>query len=89
MPDRSVSPQREPSDHPSVGAMLGEVIDITAGLGIILLPLFAIALPGVILLLILPAVLLLGAVVLPIELAGALLAPPYLLVRRVRRRRAG
>ena len=66
--------------------MLGEVVELSAGLGIILLPLLAIALPGVILMLILPAIFLLAAAALPLVLAGALLAPPYLVVHAVRRR---
>jgi Flp pilus assembly protein TadB len=75
-------------DRPSFGEMLGQVADLSAGLGILLLPALAIALPGVILMLVLPAVLLAGAVAAPLVLAGALVGPPYLLVRAVRRRRA-
>jgi Flp pilus assembly protein TadB len=67
--------------------MLEDVIDLSAGLGILLLPLFITAVPGVILMLVLPAVLLIAAAAVPVAIAGAILAPPYLLVRSVRRRR--
>jgi Flp pilus assembly protein TadB len=73
-------------DRPTLGELLGQVVDLSAGLGILLLPLLATALPGVILMLVLPAVLLVGAVAVPVAIAVALLAPPYLLARSVRRR---
>jgi hypothetical protein len=73
-------------DRPTLAEMLGQVVDLSAGLGILLLPLLATALPGVILLLVLPAILLAGAVAVPLAIAAALLAPPYLLVRAARRR---
>jgi Flp pilus assembly protein TadB len=66
--------------------MFAEILDLSAGMSIMLLPLLATALPGVLLLLILPAVLLVVAAALPVAVVGALLAPPYLLVRAVRRR---
>jgi Flp pilus assembly protein TadB len=78
-----------PDDRPTLGEMLGQVVDLSAGLGILLLPLLATALPGVILMLVLPAVLLVGAAAVPVAIAGALLAPPYLLVRSIRRRLRG
>ena len=67
--------------------MIEEVVDLTAGLGILLLPLLATALPGVILFLVLPAALLLAVAAAPVALTAAVAAPPYLLVRSVRRRR--
>jgi Flp pilus assembly protein TadB len=73
-------------DRPTLTEMLGEVIDLSAGLGILLLPLLVTALPGVILFLLLPAVLLIGAVAAPVAIAAMLFAPPYLLVRATRRR---
>jgi hypothetical protein len=76
-------------DRPTLTEMLGEVIDLSAGLGILLLPLLVTALPGVILFLLLPAVLLIGAVAAPVAIAAVLLAPPYLLVRATRRRLRG
>lgn len=77
------------ADRPTVGAMLAEVLDVSAGLGIVLLPLLVTALPGVVLLLLLPAVLLVAAVAIPVAAAAAILAPPYLLVRSLRRRLRG
>lgn len=67
--------------------MIEEVVDVTAGLGILLLPLLATALPGVILFLVLPAVLLLAVAAAPVALFAAVAVPAYLLVRSVRRRR--
>lgn len=75
------APQQSPLE------MVEDALDVVIGLTMILLPLFIIAMPGVILLLIVPAALLLGAVAIPALLAGALLAPPYLLVRMLRRAR--
>jgi Flp pilus assembly protein TadB len=73
-------------DRPTLAELLGQVVELSAGLGILLLPLLATALPGVILMLVLPAVLLIGAAAAPVAIAVALLAPPYLLARAVRRR---
>jgi hypothetical protein len=67
---------------PTQSGMLGELVDLTVGLGILTLPLLVISLPGVILLLILPLALVLA----PIALLGALALPPFLLVRALRRR---
>jgi hypothetical protein len=79
------------SDHrppqPSFAEMLGDVIDLMGGLAVVLLPLWIIAIPGVILVLVLPVVLLVAAAAVPVMLLGALLAPPFLLVRTLRRRR--
>jgi hypothetical protein len=66
--------------------MLGEVVNLSAGLAVLLLPLMITALPGVVLLLVLPAVLLLAIAVVPALVVGAVLAPPVLLVRYLRRR---
>jgi hypothetical protein len=70
----------------SVREMVEETVDLSAGLSILLLPLFATAVPGIVLILVLPAVLLVAALALPVALAALLLAPPYLLVRRLRSR---
>ena len=68
--------------------MLGELLDLGAGLGAILLPLLLLAMPGIILFVVLPVILLL-ALAAPLALIGALLAaPPYLLARWRRRRRS-
>jgi hypothetical protein len=62
--------------------LLEEVVNLTVGLGILMLPLSVIAVPGIILLLILPLALLAA----PFMLLGALALPPYLLFRALRRR---
>lgn len=72
--------------QPSFAEMLGDVVDLMGGLAVVLLPLWVIAIPGVILILILPAVLLLVAVAVPALVVGAVLAPPILVVRAIRRR---
>jgi hypothetical protein len=69
-------------NRPTLTDLLGEVVNLTVGLGLLLLPLLVISLPGVILLLILPLALL----AVPVALLGALAVPPYLLVRALRRR---
>jgi cell division protein FtsW (lipid II flippase) len=79
---------REPNadtDRPALVEMLEQVVDLGTSLGILAVPLFSIALPGVLLFLVLPAVLLIAAAAVPVAAAAALLAPPYLLVRAVRR----
>jgi hypothetical protein len=63
--------------------MLEELMDLSAGFGVALLPALLLAIPGIILFVVLPALLLL-----PFAVVGALLAaPPYLLARWLRRRR--
>jgi Flp pilus assembly protein TadB len=67
--------------------MLEELLDLSAGVGIVLLPLFMLALPAVILFVLLPAILLL-ALAAPVAVIVAVIAgPPYLLARWLRRRR--
>ena len=78
--------QNAPTARRTAFEMVEEVVDLSAGLVTLLLPLLVIALPGVILMLVLPAVLLLAVVAAPVAVAGAMLAPPYLLVRLVRTR---
>jgi membrane protein implicated in regulation of membrane protease activity len=63
--------------------MLEELMDLSAGLGVALLPALLLAVPGIILFVVLPALLLLPLAL----LAAALAAPPYLLARLLRRRR--
>lgn len=75
------------ADRPTLVEMLEEVLDLSAGLGIVLLPLFLTALPGAIL--VLPAVLLLAAAAVPVVIGAAILAPPYLIIRFFRRRLRG
>ena len=79
--------------HPTFGEMLEEVIDLSAGVVVGLLPLLLLSVPGIILFVVLPAILLL-ALALPLAAIGAAIAaPPYLLARhrrrRARRRRSG
>jgi len=69
-----------------VSTAVEELLDLTVGFGIILLPLFAISLGGIILFLIAPVVLVLLAAAIPVVIGGALLAPPFLLARFVWRR---
>jgi hypothetical protein len=64
---------------------VAEALDVTAGVGILLLPLLTIALPGVLLLLVVPVAALVLAASVPVLVAGAILVPPYLVVRAVLR----
>jgi Flp pilus assembly protein TadB len=75
-------------ETPTPGEILSEIVDQTDGLTVMLLPLLTIALPGVILLLLAPIALLAAAAAIPALLVGALLGPPWLVVRAIRRRRA-
>ena len=69
--------------------MLEEVIDLSAGLVVVLLPALVLSVPGIILFVLLPAILLL-ALALPLAVIGTVIAvPPYLLARWLRRRRRG
>jgi len=80
---------KDRSPHePTFAEMLGEVANLSVGFVVALLPLLLTAVPGLFLLLVLPAVLLLAVAALPVAVAAALLAPPVLLVRSLRRRRA-
>ena len=84
--DDARPPQPSP---PTLGEILEDTINLTVGLGIALLPLLLLAVPGIILFVVLPAILLL-ALALPLAALGAAIAvPPYLLARwrRSRRRR--
>jgi len=67
--------------------MLEELIDLSAGFGVALLPVLLLAVPGIILFVVLPAILLL-ALAAPLAAIGAVIAlPPYLVARWLRRRR--
>jgi hypothetical protein len=75
-------------DRPTLAEIVEELVDLTAGLGVMLLPLLILAVPGIILFVVLPGLLLL-AVAAPVAVLGAvILAPPYLIVRFFRRRRS-
>jgi Flp pilus assembly protein TadB len=77
-----------PTQRPdlTIGEMLGEVIDLSVGVGIALLPMLLLSMPGIILFVVLPALLLL-ALAAPVLVIGAAITVPYLVVRRWRRRR--
>ena len=77
-----------PVDRPAPSEMLGEVADLSAGLGTVLLPLFLPAVPGFILFFVLPAVLLIAVVAAPLVVLGAIAGPAYLLARAIRRSRS-
>ena len=67
--------------------MLEELIDLSTGFGVVSLPVLLLAVPGIILFVVLPGILLLALAV-PLAAIGAVIAvPPYLLARRLRRRR--
>ena len=73
------------TSHPTFGEILEEVINLSAGLVVALLPLFLLSVPGIILFFVLPAILLL-ALAAPLAVIGAVIAaPPYLLARWLRR----
>ena len=71
----------------SAWEMIEEVIDLSAGVGILLLPLLVTAVPGLLLFFALPAMLLLAVTAVPAIVLGVIAVPPYLLARAVRRRR--
>jgi hypothetical protein len=64
-------------ENPTAGEMLEEILDLLAGLGVLLLPIILLAVPGLVLLL--PLVLL--------AIPFALLAAPVMLIVAIRRRR--
>lgn len=66
---------------PTVSEMFEEVLDVSAGLGVMLLPVLVLAMPGV-LLLVVPMIVLLA----PLALVGAVLAVPFLPFLLLRRR---
>ena len=73
--------------RPTFGEMLDEVIDLSAGFGVAALPMLVLSVPGIILFVVLPAILLL-ALAAPVAAIGVVIAaPPYLLARWLRRRR--
>ena len=75
----------EPEPAMPVTEMVEEVLGLLSGLVAMLLPVSILAVPGAALLAL--AVVPLAAAAIPFALFAALLAPPYLLVRSVRRRR--
>jgi Flp pilus assembly protein TadB len=71
------------SDRPALGEMLEDVLDLSGGAVVVLLPLFMLSVPGFALF---GYVVPLAAVAALVAIAGAILAAPFLLVRAVRRR---
>jgi Flp pilus assembly protein TadB len=69
------------------GEMLEELIDLSAGVGVALLPVLLLSVPGIILFVVLPAILLLALAAPLAAIAAVIAAPPYLLARWLRRRR--
>jgi hypothetical protein len=67
------------------GEMLEELVDLSAGFGVALMPVLLLAMPGIVLCVVLPAILLL-ALALPLAVIGAVIAGPFLLARWLRRR---
>jgi hypothetical protein len=74
--------------RPTFGEMLTEVIDLSAGVAVVFLPLLVLSVPAIVLFVLLPAILL-AALAAPLAALGAVIAAPFLLARRLRRRRAG
>ena len=74
---------------PTFREMLWEATDLMSGLAVALLPLLALAVPGIALFVVLPALVLLVVAAAPVAVAGAIVAPVYLLTRVLRSRRGG
>jgi hypothetical protein len=82
----SLSTSTSTPARPSGFAMLEEVLDLSVGFIVVSLPLLILALPGIIVFFVVPAVLI-GIVAAAVAAVLAVLAaPPYLLVRWLRRR---
>ena len=71
---------------PTAGDILWEIVDAIGGLSVMLLPLLLLAVPGIALFLVLPALLVLAVVAVPALAAAAIVVPSYLLIRAVRSR---
>ena len=74
---------------PTLREMLWEVSDLVSGVTVALLPLLALAVPGIALFVVLPVLVLLVVAAAPVAVAGAIVAPVYLLTRALRWRRGG
>jgi hypothetical protein len=72
--------------RPTVFAMLEEVLDLSVGFVVVMLPLLILALPGIIVFFVVPAVLLAILAAAVAAVLAVIAAPPYLLVRWLRRR---
>ncbi len=71
--------------RPTTNELLWEVADLAGGAAVMLLPMLLLAVPGIILFVALPALVLLAVAAAPVVVVGAILVPTYLLVRLVRR----
>ena len=63
-----------------------ELIDLSAGVGVALLPVLLLSIPGIILFVVLPAILLLVPAMILAAVGAVIAGPPYLLARWLRRR---
>ena len=72
-------------ERPTTAEMLQEILDLGGALGIVMLPLFLTAVPGVLLFFVLPAVLLLAVLAVPVIVVAVIAAPPVLIARALRR----
>lgn len=72
---------------PTFGEMLEELAGLSAGLVVVLLPALTLAVPGILLFFVLPAILLLALVVPLAVIAAVIAVPPSLLALGLRRRR--
>ena len=68
-------------DRPTTTQIVEEILDLSVGFGVALMPALILAVPGIILFVVLP-----GLLLLPFAIVGALIiGPPYLLLRAVLR----
>jgi Flp pilus assembly protein TadB len=82
VPTNAAAGGRAQPDDPTPLEMVEEAVDLTAGFFVALMPALILAMPCI-LLVVVPLVLLAA----PLAIVGAIVAPPYLLLRSVRRRR--
>ena len=74
------------SNRPTTSDLLWEVTELAGGAAVMFLPMLLLAVPGILVFVVLPGLVLLAVVAAPVVVAGAILAPMYLLARLVRRR---
>ena len=83
-PSVAVSEREDPSR--SVMALIGEVIDLTGGFAVAVLPFVATAVPGIFLFLMAPVIAVAVLAAIPAALVALLLGPPYLAIKAIRGR---
>jgi hypothetical protein len=87
--DLSVAAHRDRREAPPTTAdLLWEASELASGAVVMLLPMLLLAVPGILLFAVLPALVLLAVAAVPAVVAGVILAPAYLLSRIVRQRRS-